>query len=105
MSIVSYTAGSDNRVYNASHSYYKTQAHHINISNNAVEHKFAGGLQASDFSNSSYADQAALYTAISFGSNVISVPWRSCYKFINLKSVEFAGRKVTSISNEAFYMC
>ena len=56
MSTVIYIAGNDNKIRNISHSYAASKSYSIHISDNAIEEKFAGGLQESDFLRPDYSD-------------------------------------------------
>ncbi len=96
MGIRAYTADSNNKIRNASNAYAVAGAHIIRASDNIADVLFT---------QDDASEQQALYTSISFGSNMTSIPARCCYLFTNLKSVSFAGNRIVSIGDEAFCSC
>lgn len=105
MSIKTYIVDDSNKLRNVSHRYVSAKTHSVKASNNIVGVKFADDVNDVYLDDPEHPAQQLLYKSITFGSNFESIPDRCCCKFVNLKSVYFAGDKITSIGNEAFSMC
>lgn len=97
MKTKTYIANSKHQLRNISNYYANAGTFHIKASNNIADVLFTN-----DQTN---YDQAGQYQQITFGSNVLRIPDRCCYKFINMRFAGFAGKNISTIGNEAFYMC
>lgn len=96
MSIKSYIVDHTNKIYGITHR-YNSGTYNVQASDNITDFHFTD--------DSSSQEQAPLYRTVKFGSNVTDIPRRCCCGFTRLDVVDFAGKKVKSIQDEAFYQC